>query len=363
MKRIPPYRNFRLAALAAKRWRTTLLRRNKTQTAKISDQPSMRPELRLAPPSNFSFSTNYIETVSFLRNFKEAVLKGPQKSRPRVFIDLAEIKTITLAGALVLAAEIYRWRKHSGVGLVARNTVDWDPEVRRQLSSIGFFRLLHVNLDEKFEHDSIPAHVTVLPMISSTVLDQELLHKTLELLADAARILDQDPLVYGALVEAAYNAKLHAYPDNYDYEFPPVVKGWWATAGWMPQQGCVKFLVYDQGVGIPSTLPRWSGWEKIRATMVSIFGESVGQAMKDSSNLIEAAIQLDRTSLDGGHGKGLQDVVAVVESVPGASVRILSGTGRVIYHHDGRTEKRDEPLHIGGTLIEWTIPVGSHDGR
>lgn len=77
----------------------------------------------------------------------------------------------------------------------------------------------------------------------------------------------------------------------------------------------------------------------------------------------EAAIEMDRSSLQGGHGKGLQDVIAAVKSTAGSSVRILSGTGSVIYHHGGGVEKKDEAPTIGGTLVEWRIPVLAHERR
>ncbi|MFT4148605.1 MAG: hypothetical protein QM656_00285 [Paracoccaceae bacterium] len=309
----------------------------------------------------FSFSQNYAETVGCLRELKGAVFATmPDGKRPQIFLDLSTIKRISLAGALVLGAEIHRWRIHRGPWLRARNIADWNPEVRRLLAGLGFFKLLRVKLPRRMRREAFVSEVTVLEMFSSTQIDQEFLQTTMKQLSTVAEILDQDPTVYPALVEAAYNAKLHAYPDEHEYEFPPLVKGWWATASWNPVEGCVKFLVYDQGVGIPETLPKWSGWERVRARVTETFG-SLATGLKDASNLIAAAIEMDRTSLQGGHGKGLQDVIRAVETTPGSSVRILSGTGSVLYHHGGRIEKKDEALHIGGTLVEWRIPVGTHE--
>ena len=44
--------------------------------------------------------------------------------------------------------------------------------------------------------------------------------------------------------------------------------------------------------------------------------------------MIRAALEVDRTSLQGGHDKGLRDVITVVKAFKdkGARVRILSGT-------------------------------------
>lgn len=277
-------------------------------------------------------------------------------------MDLSTIQSISLAGALVLGAEIHRWRVHHGPGLRARNIADWNPRVRHLLAGLGFFKLLRVQVPRRMQREEYVGEVAVLRMISSTQLDQELLQTTMKQLTAVAEVLDQDPSVYGALVEASYNAKLHAYPEDHHYEFPPLIPGWWATASWNPVEGCVKFLVYDQGVGIPATLPKWSGWEKVRAKLAENLG-GLAVGLRDASSLIAAAIEMDRTSLQGGHGKGLQDVIRAVETVPGSSVRILSGTGSVLYHHGGRIEKKDETLHIGGTLVEWRIPVGTHEKK
>jgi hypothetical protein len=352
-----------------KKWRKLLKRRllialRKNGTSNLRDLPSVSREIiRIIPPADFSFSRNYDATVKCLRAFKKAVFSRTSDGRPStIFLDLSAIEHISLAGALVLGAEFHRWSDHRRSRLRASNIDEWKPNVRNILDNLGFFELLNVRIPRTIEMEPLDSEITVLPMISSTKLDAELLQKTLVQLNTVAQILHQDPFIYGALVQAAYNAKLHAYPEEHEYEFPPTIKGWWATASWNPVDGHVKFLVYDQGVGIPATLPRWQGWESVRSWLVAKLGP-LGVNLNDASHLIEAALAVDRTSLEGGHGKGLQDVVAVVRSTAGSSVRILSGTGTVLYHYNGLVEKKDEMLHIGGTLVEWRIPVRIHEDR
>jgi len=368
MKRLTFRHQFWLNRRARQVWEARLRRRQillQRRQAERLKQQSPRPQIiTISPPADFSFSRNYDATVQCLDRLRRAVFEpAPDGGRSRIFLDLSTIERVSVAGALVLAAEIHRWRHHHGRGLRAANIKEWHPAVRRLLAGLGFFDLLGVPVPRRMERERPRDEVTVLRMISSTELDQELLQALLENLGRIAKILDQDPSVYGALVEAAYNAKLHAYPPDREFVFPPVLKGWWATASWNPKEGVVKFLVYDQGVGIPDTLPKWAAWERIRANLAEGLGDiglgDIGSTiLKNASNLIAAAIEMDRTSLQGGHGKGLQDVIRPVTSTPGASVRILSGTGSVLYHHDGSLAKKDEKLHIGGTLIEWRIPVG-----
>ncbi len=59
----------------------------------------------------------------------------------------------------------------------------------------------------------------------------------------------------------------------------------------------------------------------------------------------------------------MEDVVTPVRDTPGAKVRILSGRGSLTYYSDGSVALNDEVLHIGGTLIEWSIPVQIVDER
>ncbi|EYR84262.1 hypothetical protein [Shinella sp. DD12] len=368
MKKLTPVEQAQRAQRAISSWRHDIQRQKALRARMLASkaralQTARAPRIRITPPAVFSFSRNYTATVTCLQSFKRALFAAtPDGKQPQIFLDLSTIKEITLAGALVLAAEIHRWRVQRGPGLRAQNVYDWNPKVRRLLAGLGFFKLLKVDIPRRLQVEILSDEVTVLQMISSTELDQELLQKTMQKLSAVAEILQQDPSVYGALVEAAYNAKLHAYPEDFEYEFQPIIKGWWATASFNSEEEVVKFLVYDQGVGIPNTLPKWSGWEKLRATIAETLGD-LATGLKDASNLIEAAIEMDRTSLQGGHGKGLQDVIRAVETTPGSSVRILSGTGSVLYHQGGRIEKKDETLHIGGTLIEWRIPVGNHEKR
>ena len=389
MKRLSNKQQQRHARFLQKRWQDTIARRKKQESGVSNPRVlrvGKRPELKFEPPSDFSFERNYFNTVSFLREFKRAVSNQHSgKIKDIIFVDMEKIERLSLTGALVLAAEMDRWRKVGGKSrkdggrLSAKNLTAWNREVRWLLQSIGFFDLLNVKLTKKetMKENTESPHVTVLPMISSgeissgrkvdqEKLDQELLTDMRERLdkissrwkLDSQQLVKIRHLLYASLIEATYNVALHAYPDNHDYEFEPVIKGWWATAGWFPKEECVKFIVYDQGIGIPATLPLSSIWEGIIDRLKIVFGDNFRIAMNESSNLIEAALDYERTIRGGGHGKGLQDIVRVVKNVPKASVRILSGSGKILYDNDERIkQKRDESLHIGGTLIEWTIPV------
>ena len=73
--------------------------------------------------------------------------------------------------------------------------------------------------------------------------------------------------------------------------------------------------------------------------------------------MIEAALEVSRTSLTSGHGQGLRDVIAPVDVLGGGEVKILSGRGQITYTGQESVSKVEMSQHLGGTLIEWTIPV------
>lgn len=351
MKKQNHEQRLRRSRLARHRWGKQCRRRKRLKLSPRLN-PNIRSEVRIVAPEEFRFSSNYHSSVSCLRELKENVLKDvPGQLRPSVWIDLSKVQSISPSAILVLAAEMDRWCRLRRTKLHPRNVRDWKPAVRDLLSEVGFFRLLGVRAPRRSAEPK-NSDMAILPVISSDLVEGPALEPILEFLRRVAQKLGQDPSIYPALTEAAYNATLHAYPDEEDFEFPILAKTWWATAFWSVEEGVVKFMVYDQGVGIPQTLPRSQHWEQIRGWL--------GALAQDSSRLIEAALEADRSSLEGGHGKGLKDVIAPIEHIPNSKVRILSGKGQVLYRNNETIERRDEQLHLGGTLIEWTIPVGSH---
>lgn len=381
MRRKSPKKIEREAALARQRWKRALNRRRKKSDADrvkqhgftVARQRINRAGIpgpvavRITPPDIFSFKANYEETVGCLRAFKKVAL-APKKRGvpPPLHIDLAPIKKLSVAAALVLAAEIDRWRLINRVPLKPKNVRDWHEPVRNMLFEIGFFDLLGVEPPRECFREALPEEVSVLPLMSCDELDTEKIACMQDRLFKAAQFFQQEPLIYGAMVEAAGNSLEHAYPSGHDYEFQPFGRQWWATGSWAPAKDEVRFLVYDQGVGISATLQSWSLWEQVReriSTAVGGISETAGglasTILKEHSSLIEAALETSRSSRPAGQGRGngLSDIISPINELDGGKLRILSGRGEVIYRSGGRTEKKERSLHLGGTLIEWTIPI------
>lgn len=327
------------------------VRRKKNLTA------SVLREVRIVPPSVFNLSTNYDSTISCLEDLKCAtLLKPPANERRKVYIDLTPITDLSITAALVLAAEIDRWRQLKRAPLSPRNPDKWNPKVKNLLIDIGFFDLLGTVAPARADVSDMGGEYSVLKLTSCNTLDRKRIVQIEDDLRGLATALEQESSIYSALTEAAYNCLKHAYPAGCNFRFPPLGKYWWATGSWSPERSEVRIIVYDQGVGIAETLPRWNHWEKIRKQLTKK-AKIAGQLLGEHSNMIEAALEVSRTSLTSGHGQGLTDVLAPVEELKGGRVRVLSGRGQVSYSYGSHIEKKEHCQHLGGTLIEWTIPV------
>lgn len=111
-------------------------------------------------------------------------------------------------------------------------------------------------------------------------------------------------------------------------------------------QKTLHFFMYDQGVGIPRTLPRSTLWEQIRAFRLE----------RSDADLIDAAIEVRRSSTAiPGRGRGLDEIVSYIDAEQRGRLRIVSGNGEVCYLPDRTRTRRTLPGRLIGTLIEWQI--------
>jgi hypothetical protein len=116
---------------------------------------------------------------------------------------------------------------------------------------------------------------------------------------------------------------------------------------------CITF--YDQGEGIPQTIPT----------------SGIAELIKDYSGLwsdsqkIKAATEVGRTaSGQAGRGKGLQDLIvfAKAHSFGKLSIYSLRGLYMQTFSQNGipaeqNSLRRDFENSISGTLIEWSVKL------
>jgi len=311
------------------------------------------------PPSHLSLSENYEETLAFLMELRRS-RAGPKGGlnrnvmrQWRSHIEMADIKQIGPAAGLVLAAELDSFRHR--VGRMTSLDQTWHENVRSFFADSGLFELLDVKPQSVSSKPAVGPLTKVLKYRRGSTPDgqqADLLRSELEALCGekfGPRIE-----VNNALCEAMTNAHHHAYPPDQVWWHAPPPGYWWSTGAWMPETGTMHMILYDQGVGIPKTLPRSSHWASALPILNRLDPE------RTDAGVIEAALELRRTSTHiSGRGRGLYEMAEWIDQTQSGFLRILSGKGLVTYRPGRRVQRSNLRVPFQGTLIEWEINRGA----
>ena len=297
--------------------------------------------VRLPCPTHLSLEQDYEGVLKLIASIRA---QSGRSRNERIYIDFRPIRTVTPSGALALAAELDRWNSLLGRSrLRGADTAKWAPNARRLLGQMGFFDLLNLN------------HPPEAPSEGSLYVKFRSGSKVDGAAVEDLRRLDLAPfvsvpkerLLFAAVTEAMTNVVHHAYHDS--HRGPPK---WWLSAA--HEAGEVVILIYDQGAGIPKTLPLTLG-ERMRDWIP----EGV---VAHEGKLIEVAHNLSRSGTGQLHrGRGLQrDVRRYIEAHEGQGMyRVVSGRGEYTVPAGagakGRVQSRHRPLQ--GTLIEWRFKL------
>lgn len=315
-----------------------------------------------------SFSTNSVETLAFFDRLKEAIFtregyrrKGLVKTKNlRLLLD--GIDHISLPCAVVLSAELKRWTLHKGHVPELLDFKKWNRRVRSLLVSLG--TLDHLGIPPKAyerEHDNtFPGQVVLVELTSATIQDGEKVARLQRDIQQLAEFFEPQPYIFRALLEATNNAIEHAYEDGQPLRYSDREgKRWYATASYDPNKSSLRFFVYDQGIGIPASLRSKSTWsDKINAVL-----STLGLGNHDTE-VIGAALELGKTRTKlPERGKGLRDMADVIECAGAGYFRVISGNGDFTAHAGEKVDKYMHGSHIGGTLVEWSIPVHAVSGE
>lgn len=312
----------------------------------------------LRPPSDLDLVENYEETLIFLMELRGRWLKR-QAVHPDTgakllyFTDFAALKRIAPGAGLVLAAELDRRRLNTGIKPRSLDA-EWDPAVRRYFDEAGLFSLL--GIEPQVPHDDQPeGPLQAVRFVRGRSVRGEIgarLRDQLENLC--GKSIGPRPTVYEAISEAIANTR-HAYPRDIGIWPTRAAGQWWAAGTWNNQTNVVSLQLYDQGVGIPATLPRSEHWSSV---LQSIAGDRLHPERTDD-RLIAAALEVGRTSTgQKGRGQGLAEMTAWVDKLASGFLRITSGRGSIMYRPGGQVSRTPRRVPFFGTLIEWEIGLG-----
>lgn len=338
-------------------------------------------------PEVFCLDENYEEVIGFLSGLRDAISRsfagasdkdiGSTRKRRRVvasrphfknYVAFETMKRITPSAALILASEYDRARDIFKMPLHVVNYSQWQPDVKDTLSDLGFLDLFGIKLGhthERHRKDILKFRTGQRISEDDVVFVIEALLGMLDRRDDDAAIEQKDELAtraYKALVEAMENVRLHAYPAlPGGIQVDDFVPRWWMTGAFEAATGELTVVLYDQGISIPVSLPRWPGWSSIRPIFARAFGkpfeaaiETIDSGFDDAA--IYAATRMGRSSTRMSHrGKGLPTMREVIGACVSGRLRIVSRRGDVTFETGKRPVRRLHTTPLCGTLIEWVV--------
>lgn len=296
----------------------------------------------------FSFKENHDEVLGFIYGFQWHVSGPTNWNSKRLFAaDLKNVAALGLDAALVLTAEYNRSCLKNPTFRPSIDDSEWAPETCCLLDGLGFYRFVDAKWRSGGGFDDVETPLRFVPFISGKQVVGEQVNDLIERLKTAAGTTPKRIATYGALVEAMKNVHNHAYPLNAPPQVMPMYRMWWAAGAYDPEDRTLQFAMYDQGVGIPATLPKQGFFEAIRKRCPPEFNDA---------DVIAGGIEYGRTSTElHERGNGLWTICKLVEELEGSSVRILSGRGEVTYSSHGDVKKKLHGKAFCGTLVEWSL--------
>ena len=305
-------------------------------------------------PEKMNFSDQYEITAVYI----SAIRKLTDHSNTiykLMSVNFDGLREISTSAALVLTAELSKWNDREKQPL--RPVTDgWDADIFIRLYELGFFNLFrnHDITDDPSSDET--EDIRFVKYIKGRSGDGE---KTRHLKDEIFRLVDDVvskwTFLYSGLTEAITNVSHHAYPDSYAGRDSD--KNWYLSGSYQKSTNELKIVFYDQGIGIPESLPVSAIWERI-LNALSRF--PVADRKKDKT-LLKAAVELDRTSTaDTDRGKGLQDLLEFIRQRDNGYLSILSKRGLYKYTtKNGKEHVKSESFRnpIYGTLIIWNVTL------
>lgn len=313
------------------------------------DRNQPRPENKyFYLPKALSLTHAYDDTVKFLTQFKKAVLTRGC----RVTLDFSTLKYLSAGASLVLVAELDRWRRIQGFRPHIKDIEDWDPSIVQLLLQKGFFDILDTsNPPENIISEHDPNLVFIKYCTGKKVTGQNAWELRKQLEEAANGVIPERKYLFRAVSEAMTNVLKHAYPSSHKRRKSILPGRWWLSGSYRKDNNTVTIVFFDQGVGIPKTLPKKYGMGTIKS-----FLDRTG-IVRDDASMIRAAMELGSSRAEMPHrGKGLPDMLNLTRAVDGSLLRILSSRGEYTYK-SGKLNTKNHKRSIEGTFIQWDIPL------
>ena len=303
----------------------------------------------LEVPRNFNMRENIEEALGFFDLLRNVILVR----RKLGLIDFSLCESISAGAGLILAAEADRCRqlrfRDGNPTLVT--TYPADAGMRHFLNDLGFFKLLNMQVPVVEADDYSQSRF--IAMRSGRRDKGQELHYVTEVLGTDSVQLDGPArqVLYEGLLEAMNNVTTHAYSIDGTRKYIPTLSGqWWAAGHWDNKRREVGALIYDQGVGIPATLPN---------TQENILLDNIRRQFHlgtTDAELIRVAMEIGKSRFDGqNRGRGMESLRRAVSLANAGHLLILSGSGGYGLQSNGTESMFPLSTDVSGTYIEWRI--------
>lgn len=317
-------------------------------------------------PESMDFNTNYDSTVQYVTAIRKLVrvldlYKGrviPSKAYKLGSVNFSQLKNISTSAALVLTAEISKW-DHSIRRRLVPYVDNWCEEIYDKFTQLGFFDLFENKPDRAANNCTVKSDYHIVKYVKGKVGDKEEASERKRYLKSAlSNIVGSKvpkwTILHSGLSEAVTNVTHHAYPDLHKYQDP----SWYLTGSYDRNSGVMKVVFYDQGIGIPNSLPGSNVWERVLSYFSKLKLPMAEQAKH--STLLKAAVSIERTRTGSNdRGKGLQDLLEFINEIGAGHMSLMSYHGLYKYtiEKEMAPEVKSESFRrpLCGTLIIWTV--------
>lgn len=324
-----------------------------------------RRTLLFYAPNAMNLERDYSSTMGFIYQLRRQAFElgnFSNFSRVNVIADLSTCASIDLPAALLTAAEFDRVRRVKNIRPQIYSD-RWCDDVRDRMTELGLPDLVAATNKPRIPSHKLPdiefvrfRSANEIDPVEAAALQSEIAAKAG--IDDPATLSSLEPLI-----EAVSNAHQHAYPDDEGDCQLPFQRRWWAAGEFNRASNRLRFAVYDQGVGIPKTLPKKGYWGRFQSLL------SDRNLELTDADLIAGALDVGRSATDlPGRGLGLDRIRKIAEQMPNGRLQIWSGGGLVRYAGKGSQQPADwQRVNLSapfsGTLIEWQFDLAPSDSQ
>lgn len=282
----------------------------------------------------------YDDTLAFFDEFDTLVLLHGYY----VVLDLSDLKELTAAASLMLFAKVTRCQCclpqfFTYPSAVVSYILPKDKAMRDMIRGSGLWAAIRPGGQSKLSRLWADVHNPYKTGNDPSTQMEAIIEQLLQQVGKLPR------KIVSALQESYLNIAHHAYEGFKDGAVPLhefMVGRWWQFVKWNPKANKLSLVLYDMGVGIPSSIKNVSHAVTRRVSDCA----SISLAMK--SGVTRFNIQ--------GRGRGFNDIKSPIDANPSAEyLLVFSGKGLVVYRSGKKVEEKLHDLSIGGTLIEWTF--------